>query len=88
MGFRLWLDADTAWAEGAHENRPMGAACVAVSAVFAHRDFRKTHRCPPRSDPCYRGLFASLGQVNAFLRACRSQPFRPQPIPFKTRLLP
>ena len=88
MGFRLWLDSDTAWAEGAHEYRPMGAACVAISAVFATRDFRKSLQCPSREAPSYCGLFASLGQMNAFLRARRSEAVPPIARSLHARFIP
>jgi len=73
MGFALWTDEETAWAAGTHEYRPMGMAVIARSNVFAARDFRPTRRLPRRSGPHFRGLFASLGDMNAFLGRSRSQ---------------
>lgn len=68
MGFALWLDRDQAWAEGTHEYRPMGSAVVARGCVFSPRDFRRTLRAPHRYDHRFRGYFASLGQMNDWLR--------------------
>ena len=67
MGFALWIDGDLAWAQGVHEYRPMGAAVVAVTDRFRQRDFRLTRRAPFRAAPTYAGLFASLGDLNAYL---------------------
>ena len=69
MGFALWIDGDTAWAEGTHEYRPMGAAVVAASDLFRAADFRGARRRRDRLDPTFAGLFASLGEVNTFLRS-------------------
>ena len=66
----------------------MGAACVAISTVFATRDFRKSQRCPSREAPSYCGLFASLGQMNAFLSARRSQSVPPIVRSLHTRFIP
>jgi len=73
MGFALWTDNDTAWAAGTHEYRPMGIAVIAGTCLFTARDFRPAHRLPRRTGPHFRGLFASLGDVNRFLRQSRSQ---------------
>lgn len=73
MGFALWTDDDTAWAAGTHEYRPMGIAVIARSSVFAARDFRPARRLPSRTGPHFRGLFASLGDMNEFLGRTRSQ---------------
>jgi len=74
MGFALWIDGDLAWAQGTHEYRPMGTAVIAATDLFSARDFSPRRRCPPRTDRSFRGLFASLGEVNARLEQCRSQP--------------
>ena len=67
MGFELWIGRELAWARGAYEYRPMGAAVIAVSDLFRARDF-----CPQRSLPVLAGFedagqFASLGALNARL---------------------
>jgi len=67
MGFALWIDGELAWAQGVHEYRPMGAAVIAVTDRFRHRDFVPTRRPPSRAAPTYAGLFASLGDLNAYL---------------------
>jgi hypothetical protein len=71
MGFYLWLDRDVAWAQGCYEYRPMGAAVVAASDLFTHRDFDSARkvRLPPAAR--YLGQFASLGQVNGVLQGLR-----------------
>ncbi len=68
MGFALWIDRDTLWAAGTHEYRPMGAAVVGTGSAFTTRDFRRYLQAPPRYDPRFAGLFASLGELNDFLR--------------------
>ena len=70
MGFHLWVDDDVAWAQGACEYRPMGAAVVAVTDRFTRRDFHPARRVPA-GRPRYLGQFASLGQLNAVLTARR-----------------
>jgi hypothetical protein len=71
MGFYLWLDHDVAWARGSYEYRPMGAAVVAATDLFTHRDFNPARilRLPPTAR--YLGQFASLGQVNGVLQGLR-----------------
>jgi hypothetical protein len=73
MAFALWLDGETAWAAGTHEYRPMGVAVVAVTDVFQPRDFVAGRRLPWGKPVGYQGLFASLGEVNAYLGRRRSQ---------------
>jgi hypothetical protein len=68
MGFALWVDAEQAWAQGTHEYKPMGVAVIAVSDQFRARDFRPRRRAPSRRDKTFRGLFASLEDVNRTLR--------------------
>ncbi|HYO82087.1 MAG TPA: hypothetical protein VES20_11840 [Bryobacteraceae bacterium] len=71
MGFALWIDAysRTAWAQGTHEYRPMGAAVVAISDRFRPRDFRQSRRCPPHlHEDAFAGFFGSLEEVNERLR--------------------
>jgi hypothetical protein len=84
MGFALWLTPDTAWAQGTHEYKPMGAAVVALTGLFRARDFSPRRRSPRRDAEGFAGLFASLEDVNRYLIRRRSQPAeknlrRPQP---------
>ncbi|MCC7235307.1 MAG: hypothetical protein IT163_08385 [Bryobacterales bacterium] len=85
MGFALWTSHDTAWAAGTHEYRPMGVAVIARSSLFSARDFRPARRLPSRSGPHFRGLFASLGDVNGFLSRTRSQTAKKFTRPGSTR---
>ena len=73
MGFALWVDGETAWAQGTHEYRPMGAAVIGVRGVFTARDFWRARPAPPRYDPRFTGHFASLGQMNDFLARFRGR---------------
>jgi len=73
MGFALWVDDELAWSEGRHEYQPMGRAVIARTDLFRERDFRRPRRIEPESLPGYAGLFASLGEVNAFLAKQRAQ---------------
>jgi hypothetical protein len=73
MGFALWIDGDTAWAEGTHEYRPMGSAVIGSEMIFVARDFRRRRPAPPRTDSNFVGLFASLGEMNDHLVVRRSQ---------------
>ena len=71
MGFALWLDRKNrlAWAQGTQEYRPMGAAVIAITGQFRHRDFHQTQTHPPKLDKCFTGFFGSLEEVNEFLRS-------------------
>jgi hypothetical protein len=69
MSFALWITGDVAWAEGTYESRPMGTAVISVTDLFKRGDFRLAGRAPGRLDPGYVGLFASMGALNARLRA-------------------
>ena len=71
MGFALWVESETAWAQGTHEYRPMGAAVIGVRGVFSPRDFRPLAKAPARTEPSFSGHFASLGQMNQFLARFR-----------------
>ena len=75
MGFALWLDSENrlAWAQGTQEYRPMGAAVIAITGQFRHRDFHQRRSCPPRLRGSFAGFFGSLEEVNRFLRS------RPRP---------
>lgn len=71
MGFALWLDRETVCCSGTHEYRPLGTAIVAASDLFASRDFRRTRPAPSRLSAQFHGLFASLEDVNDYLRRRR-----------------
>jgi hypothetical protein len=71
MGFALWIDGDVAVAQGTHEYRPMGTAVISAATVFTARDFRQRRRAPERFAHGWAGLFASLGEVNHFLKRRR-----------------
>ena len=71
MGFYLWLDPDVAWAQGSYEYRPMGAAVVAASDLFTHRDFDSARKVSLPPGARYLGQYASLGQVNGVLQGLR-----------------
>lgn len=73
MGFALWMEKELAWAQGTHEYRPMGTAVIGSRTLFAARDFRPSLRAPSRSHDSYIGLFASIGEMNDYLRRSRSQ---------------
>jgi hypothetical protein len=68
MGFALWIRDGQAWALGTHEYRPMGVAVISPQGVFSTRDFRRSRPAPSRMDPGLIGLFASLGEMNDFLK--------------------
>jgi hypothetical protein len=76
MGFALWLENDVAWAQGTHEYRPMGAAIIGVRTLFSARDFRSSHVAPSRDHRSYVGLFASIGEMNDYLRRSQSRRIR------------
>lgn len=68
MGFALWLRDEEAIALGTHEYRPMGVAVIGIRGVFTPRDFRRSRHAPSRMDPALAGYFASLGEMNDFLK--------------------
>ena len=76
MGFALWIDGETAWAQGTHEYKPLGAAVIAANGQFRAADFRSTRRPPNRLHRSFAGLFASLEDVNRHLPGRRSQVFK------------
>jgi hypothetical protein len=76
MGFALWLENDLAWAQGTHEYRPMGAAIIGARTLFSARDFRPSRIAPARDHHSYIGLFASIGEMNDYLRRSRSRQIR------------
>ena len=68
MGFALWIKDDFAYAQGTHEYRPMGTAVIGSRGGFTPRDFHHARRAPSRTDPTLVGLFASLGEMNDWLK--------------------
>lgn len=68
MGFVMWIRGEEAIAQGTHEYRPMGVAVIGARGVFTPRDFRRTRRGLSRMDPSLAGYFASLGEMNDFLK--------------------
>ena len=73
MGFALWIGNELAWCQGRHEYQPMGVSVVSRTDLFRERDFRRSRPLPGDPRPLYAGLFASLGEVNAFLQRQRSR---------------
>ena len=74
MGFYLWLDGDSAWAQGTYEYRPMGAAVIARSDLFRRQDFSAKRKPGPGRDAEFAGQFASLGHLNAQMEKRRRGP--------------
>ena len=81
MGFALWLDSRSrlAWAQGTQEYRPLGAAVVAITGQFHHRDFHQKRACPAHLKSSFAGFFGSLEEVNEYLRASRKRKRRATP---------
>lgn len=71
VGFFVWLDSDQAWAAGTYEYRAMGVAVISITDQFRSSDFRQDRRRRPTPGARYAGQFASIGQVNHFLRERR-----------------
>jgi hypothetical protein len=67
MGFALWKEGDLCWALGTHEYRPMGVAIIASNGQFRARDFRARGKVPKRDRRLFRGFFASMEAMNAYL---------------------
>jgi hypothetical protein len=86
MGFALWIRQEEAIAQGTHEYRPMGVAVIGVRGVFTPRDFRRTRRGPSRMDPALAGYFASLGEMNDFLKKTSARGGRSHELQKKRRL--
>jgi len=76
MGFAVWLDTPNrlAWAQGTQEYRPMGAAVIAITGQFRHRDFHQRRGRPLHLTDRFAGFFGSLEEVNEFLRARPARP--------------
>jgi hypothetical protein len=81
MGFALWIDraGGLAWAQGTHEYRPMGAAVIAYTDQFRHRDFRQTLQRPEHLRGSFAGFFGSLEEVNLRLHSRRAFKLRATP---------
>lgn len=75
MGYALWVEGETAWAQGTHEYKPLGVAVIASTQLFRARDFAPRRRAPSRRAESFRGLFASLEDLNRHLSGKRSQEF-------------
>ncbi|MCU1261601.1 MAG: hypothetical protein JWO80_4486 [Bryobacterales bacterium] len=72
MGFALWVEPELAWAEGTHEYRPMGTAVISVTDLFRARDFDPRRPVRKDRDRDFAGFFASLVDLNDYLRSIRS----------------
>lgn len=79
MGFALWTRDGISWALGTHEYRPMGVAIVSATAQFSSRDFDPRRAVPGRARGDFDGFFASLGEMNAYLRTRRRGGGRKRP---------
>lgn len=73
MGFAIWMDEEVVWAQGTHEYRPLGVAVIAASDLFTEGSFSRERPAPLRTQENFAGLFASLGDVNAWLERRRSR---------------
>lgn len=71
MGFALWIDhpAETAWAQGTHEYRPMGTAVIGRRGQFHHRDFKAIRQRPAHLEKSFAGFYGSLEEINVTLRS-------------------
>lgn len=76
MGFALWSENGLAWAQGTHEYKPMGTAVISTTDLFRQKDFSPARRPPPEDGDAYVGLFASIGDLNAWLEKNRRAPRR------------
>jgi hypothetical protein len=73
MGFALWVGRETAWAEGTHEYRPMGAAVISATDLFRARDFDPRRPSRKERDRDFAGFFASLVDLNDYLQGVRKE---------------
>ncbi len=73
MGFTLWVDSELAWAAGTYEYRPFGVAIISNTDLFRLSDFRPRRETPPAADESFVGYFASLGEVNYYLKNRRAK---------------
>ena len=86
MGFALWIDRENglAWAQGTQEYRPMGAAVIAVTGQFRHRDFEQTRDHPAHLERSFVGFFGSLEEVNVFLESGADRKMRLTPVLYRS----
>lgn len=68
MGFAMWWQPPLLICAGTHEYRPMGTAVIGDQGLFESSDFQKQRKSPPRGTEDFVGYFASLNEVNGFLR--------------------
>ena len=68
MGFALWHHQPLLYCAGTHEYRPMGTAIIGDQDLFQARDFSALRKSPRRGNQDFVGYFASLNEVNQFLR--------------------
>lgn len=73
MGFALWHQKPLLLCAGTHEYRPMGTAIVGDQGLFQARDFSPRRKAPRRAQDGFIGYFASLNEVNAYLRGPRKK---------------
>ena len=62
----------------------MGAAVIAITGQFGHRDFRQTRVRPAALEKSFAGFFGSLEEVNAFLRAGAETKPRATPVLYRS----
>ena len=74
MGFALWHRTPLLYCAGTHEYRPMGTAIVGDQDLFQARDFSALRKSPRRGNHDFVGYFASLNEVNGFLRRKSTSP--------------
>jgi len=68
MGFALWHKQPLLYCSGTHEYRPMGTAVIGDKGIFQARDFSQLRKSPVRGKDGFIGYFASLNEINSFLR--------------------
>jgi hypothetical protein len=68
MGFALWHQKPLLYCAGTHEYRPMGTAVIGDQGVFQARDFSQARKSPIRGKEGFVGYFASLNEVNYYLK--------------------
>ena len=72
MGFALWHRKPLLFCAGTHEYRPLGTAIVGDQGLFQTDDFSSRRSAPRRGTDGFIGYFASLNEVNAYLRSPQS----------------
>jgi hypothetical protein len=71
MGFALWRQPPLLICAGTHEYRPLGTAVVGDQDLFTPRDFSPRRTMPRRGQDGFVGYFASLEEVNRYLRCAK-----------------